>query len=334
MKNAYSPISYRQAATALAVGLAATMLVPTGVRSQTLSEFQSQFNDVTGARVETLTIFGGDYGLSGGQYKSFRNPDGKVDVSVNKFGGYGDIGDPQPIGDTGIGFQPRLQGELGSIDSKKVYQTGELQGDVTKFNTFAIQFGGGGRFWFGDHFSLAPTIMGMYGHTENKYAAYSAFGTANIQEARSLGLVDWNADTWTVRPAGDAQYIYTLGRTIFTLSSDYTYYHTESFNTSSSYLKINGDSEVWKNQIDVDVPLGKQLWGHELRTGGYFNRQQLFDGLKSGTGTDHLYEIHPRLVLDFLGELWKVQWIGLGVSYMWGGPITGWSFGADIAFQF
>ena len=196
MKNTYSHLSHRQLATALAVGLAVTILAPAGVHSQPLPEFQSQFNNVVGDRVETLDIFGGDYGLSGGNYKSFRNPDGKVDVSVSKFGGYGDIGDPEPLGDTGIGFQPRLQGSMGTVESKKVFQTGELQGDVTKYDTFAIQFGGGGRFWFNDHLSLAPTIMGMYGHTENKYAAYSAFGQANYQEANQLGLINWTADTY------------------------------------------------------------------------------------------------------------------------------------------
>ena len=202
MKNTYSLISRHSAATALAVGLAATILAPAGVRSQSLDELKSQYNNVVGARVETLTIFGGDYGLSGGSFTSFRQPDGKVDVSISKFGGSGDIGDPQPIGNTGIGWQPRLQGSMGSIESKKVYQTGELQGDVTKYNTFAIQFGGGARFWFTDHLSLAPTIMGMYGHTKNKYAAYSAFGKANYQEADQMGLINWTADTWTVRPGG------------------------------------------------------------------------------------------------------------------------------------
>ncbi|MCX6922247.1 MAG: hypothetical protein NT154_03365, partial [Verrucomicrobia bacterium] len=152
--------------------------------------------------------------------------------------------------------------------------------------------------------------------------------------AERFGLINWSADTWTVRPAANLQYIYTWRRTIFTASSDVTYYHTESFHTSTSNLKINGDSETWKNQIDVDIPLGKELWGHELRTGGYFNRQELRDGIKTGMGTDHLYEIHGRVVLDFLGNLWKVQWIGIGYSYLWGGPVSGYSFGADIAFRF
>jgi hypothetical protein len=255
-------------------------------------------------------------------------------LTFSKFGGAGDIGDPQPIGDSGIAWQPRLQGSMGEIDSKKVYNSGDLEGDTTKYNTFAIQFGGGGRFWFNDHLSLAPTLMGMYGHTKNEYDARSAFGKSNYNEAAQFGLINWTADTWTVRPAGNIQYVYTWHRTIFTLSSDYTYYHTESFHTSSSNLKINGDSESWANKIDVDIPLGKELWGHELRTGGYFSRTELYDGLKSGTGTDHLYEIHGRLVLDFLGELWKVQWIGIGYSYLWGGSVSGYSIGADIAFRF
>ncbi|MCX6928183.1 MAG: Solitary outer membrane autotransporter beta-barrel domain [Verrucomicrobia bacterium] len=334
MKNTHSSLSHRWAATVQALGLAATLLAPVAVQSQALDEFKSQFNNVVGSRVETLTILGGDYGFSGGTFTSFRNPDGKSDISIDKFGGYGDIGDPEPIGNTGIGFQPRLQGEMGYIEAKKVYTSGDLQGDVTKYKTFAIQFGGGGRFWFNDHLSLAPTFMGMYGHSENEYTAHSDFAKAIFDQAQQFGLINWKADTWTVRPAANLQYVYTWHRTIFTLSSDYTYFHTESFHTSTSNLKINGDSETWKNQIDVDIPLGKQLLGHELRTGGYFNRQELYGGIKSGMGTDHLYEIHPRLVLDFLGELWKVQWIGFGGSYMWGGPLSGWSFGADVAFRF
>jgi hypothetical protein len=333
MKRSYFHLTRSRGAAAVALGLALTILAPAGGRSATLDELKSQFNSTVGARVETLTIFGGDYGLSGGSFKSFRQPDGKTEIGLNKFGGSGDIGDPQPLGNTGIGFQPRLQGSMGYAETKKVYTSGDLQGDVNKYQTFAIQFGGGGRFWFNDHLSVAPTFMGMYGHTKNLY-------TANNPETQAIAaegdeeIVNWHADTWTVRPAGNVQYLFTLGRTIFTLSSDYSYFHTESFSSSSSLIKINGDSEVWEPKIDVDVPLGKMLWGHELRTGGYFSREQFFDNLKSGTGTDHLYEIHGRVVLDFLGELWKVQWIGLGYSYMWGGPISGYSIGADIAFRF
>ena len=334
MKNTHSLLSRLCLATAPTVGLALVILAPAGAQSQDLDQLKSQFNTVVGSRVETMTILGGDYGISGGSFTSFRNPDGKTDISINKFGGYGEIGDPQPIGNTGIAWQPRLQGSMGYLESKKVYTAGDLQGDVNKYKTFAIQFGGGGRFWFNDHISVAPTLMGMYGHTKNIYTANNPSTLALAPEADSLGIINWTADTWTIRPAGNVQYVFTWHRTIFTLSSDYTYYHTESFHTSTSLLKINGDSETWKNMLDVDIPLGKKLWGHELRTGGYFSRTELYDGLKSGTGTDHLYEIHPRLVLDFLGQLWKVKWIGIGGSYIWGGPLTGYTIGADVSFRF
>jgi hypothetical protein len=176
--------------------------------------------------------------------------------------------------------------------------------------------------------------MGMYGHTENAYTATSAFSLANLPEAKQLGLIDWNVDTWTIRPSLNLQYEYTWHRTIFTLSSEPTYFYTESFSSSSPNLNINGDSEAWVNKIDVDVPLDVELFGHELRTGGYFSRTDLFGDLQDGLNTSYVYEVHGRLVLDFLGELWKVKWIGVGGSYLWGDNIHGWSIGADVAFRF
>ncbi len=223
---------------------------------------------------------------------------------------------------------------MGYLDAKNNFTAGPLIGDTSEYKTYAIQFGGGARFWFNEHLSFAPTLMGMYGHTENDYTAVSAASRGYLPAARSMGLVDWTADTWTVRPAADVEYIYTWRRTVFTLSSDFTYFHTESFHTSTPNLKINGDSEAWKNMLDVDVPLGKTLFGHELHTGGYFNRTELYGDLKNGLNTNHAYEIHGRLVLDFLGKLWKVKWLGIGGSYLWGPHFDGWSVGADVAFKF
>ena len=64
-------------------------------------------------------------------------------------------------------------------------------------------------------------------------------------------------------PPGESMRITTA----FTLSSEPTYFYTESFRSSSPNLNVNGDSEAWVNKIDVDVPLGVELFGHELRTG-------------------------------------------------------------------
>ena len=61
----------------------------------------------------------------------------------------GDVGDPQPLGDLGIAWQPRLQGNMGYLDSKYEYGSGLLAGDISKVTMEGLEFGGGARFWFG-----------------------------------------------------------------------------------------------------------------------------------------------------------------------------------------
>ena len=319
---------------AIAFGLAAGLLLALPVRAALTPAQIKEIQSVQGSRIEAMTILAGDVGLSGGNYAKNDNKKDQADISISSFGGFGDVGSPKPLGDTGIGWQPRLQGNMGYMTATKKLKTPLLNGDKSEFDTFAIQFGGGVRFWFDEHFSIAPTFMGMYGHTENHYTANSAFGLANKAEAKQLGLIDWTADTWTIRPSLDFQYQYTWHRTVFTLSSDPTYFYTDTFSSSAKGVGVDGNSETWKNKIDVDVPLRLELFGHELRSGGYVSRTELYDGIRDGLNTDYVYDVHGRVVLDFLGELWKVKWIGLGVSRLWGSNFTGWSIGADVAFRF
>jgi hypothetical protein len=318
----------------VSMGLILAGQLPLSAQSQLTPGQVDQIRSGLGNRVEAMTILGGDFGLGGGTYKSTGNPHSNIDISVSKFGGSGDVGDPQQLDGLGIGWQPRLQGSMGYVDAKNDFNSGLLKNDRSESRTFAIQFGGGARFWLNKNLSLAPTFMGMYGRTTNEYTAHSAFMAANLPQARQMGLVDWNAHTWTVRPALDIQYVYTLDRTIVTLSSDPTYFHTKSFSSSNPNASVSGDSETWTNKIDVDVPLAKQLYGHELRTGGYLSRTQLYGDIKGGLNTGYLNEVHGRLVLDFLSQLWKVQWIGIGGSYFWSSNFNGWSVGADVAFRF
>jgi len=315
-----------------AIGVILAGLLPLSARSQITPAQADQIKSGIGNRVEALTILGGDYGVSGGSFHSTGNSD--VDFNISKFGGSGDVGDPEKLDGLDIGWQPRLQGSMGYVDAKNHLNSTLLNGDQSEYKTFAIQFGGGARFWLNDRLSIAPTFMGMFGHTSNDYTAASAFMMANLPRAQQIGLVNWRTDTWTVRPALNIQYVYAWDRTLLTVSSDPTFFHTQSFNSSSSNISVGGDSGSMANKFDVDIPLGTELYGHELRTGGFFSRTELYGDLKSGLNTDHLYEVHTRLVLDFLNQLWKVQWLGIGGSYIWGSSFTGWTVGADVAFRF
>jgi hypothetical protein len=329
------------ATSARTLGLAALPLLsalPATTQAQIISPAQAALiRSVNGARVEAMTILGGDFGLSAGSFHSTGALGGMgadVDTSVTKVGGDGDVGDPMPLGDLNIGWQPRLQGNMGYLESSDHLQTRPLGGDTSELKTSAIEFGGGARFWTSQSFSLAPTVMVLYGHTDDSYFAHSEFGRQNLAYLQQLGLADWSVDTWSLRSALNLQYIVPFERALITFSSDPTGFITHGFDRSNVYERIGGDSGLVTNKIDVDIPLDVEFYGHELRSGGYLSRTDLFGDLKEGLGVEHLNEFHARLVLDFLNQLWKVQWLGLGASYLWGTHIKGWTVGADVAFRF
>jgi len=322
-------------------GVSAAILVgllPAGAECQITPAQASQLRNAIGNRVEALTILGGDYGIAAANFRSTGKftfgESADATVTVTKLGGAGDIGDPQPLGSLPVGWQPHLQGNMGWLDGTQHLHSGLVEGDITEIKTYGIEFGGGVRFWVNDRLSFAPTLMGLYGHTSQTYTANSAFMRANLEAARQMGLVDWTVDTWTLITGIDFQYLINLNRTIITLSSTPVYYRTETFQSSTAQLNVQGDSSTWANMIDVDIPLGVEMFGHELRSGGYYRWIGFYGDLRDGLHDSNLNEIHGRVVLDFLNQLWKVQWIGIGASYLWGPNITGWSAGLDVVFRF
>jgi hypothetical protein len=84
----------------------------------------------------------------------------------------------------------------------------------------------------------------------------------------------------------------------------------------------------------VDAPLGLKLLGRELHTGGFASRTELFGGAAEGLNANHLYTFNGRLVLDLLGAVWKVRWVGLGFTYFLTDHFSGWSAGVDMRFRF
>ena len=81
------------------------------------------------------------------------------------------------------------------------------------------------------------------------------------------------------------------------------------------------------------MPLGLHVFGRELHTGGFVSRTEIFGNAAQGFDTSYTYTANSRLVLDFLGKIWKVKWVGLGFSYFWGHNIGGWSAGLDMRFN-
>ncbi len=311
-------------------------LYPQAARCQITPDQATQIRSAIGNRIEALTILGGDYGISGGAFRStgaFQRSSSDARLVVSKLGGAGELGAPRPLGDLEIGWQPRLQGNMGYVEATNDIHSPLLEGDRNQFRTAGLEFGGGARFWLSNAFSVSPTLLGIYGRTWNSYTANSAFMLANLPLANQLGLVNWTVDTATVVADLGFQYVVNWERTIIKLTMTPTYYHTESIRSSSDQVSVHGDSGSLAFKVDVDVPLGVEFFGHELRTGGSFSHSELYGSLRDGLKEDYLNELHGRLVLDYLNQLWKVQWIGIGASYVWGSNVTGWTAGADISFR-
>lgn len=313
-------------------------LQPLTTRAQITPDQANEIRNAIGNRVEALAILAGDYGITGGDFRTTGKFQGDetidAEMVVTKLGGAGDFGTPRPVGNLPVGWQGRLQGNMGYIEATNRLHSPLLEGDVNTFKEYAVEFGGGARFWLSDGLSLAPTVLGLYGHTVNSYTPNSPFMQTNFVRAIDMGLVNWSVDTWTLRTGLNIQYLITWDRTRIKLSSEPVYYHTQSFNSSNANVSLTGDSQTIASMIDIDIPLGVALFGHELRSGGSFEHTDFFGDLKTGLNVDHIDEVEGRVVLDFLNELWKVQWIGFSASYVWGTRFTGWTAGLDIVFRF
>jgi hypothetical protein len=291
----------------------------------------SQFQQTIGNRVEAVTILGGDYGAAGGIY-TFRGGT-LANVNVTKVGGGGNIAPVRPLGDTGLRWAPVVLGNLGFISARNTFRSGYLQGNEMTYDTLAAQLGGGSRVYVTERFSVATTVSAIYGHVENRFHPHNAVGDA-VEPAADGTYVNWRLDTWSVAPSLELLYDWTWRRVRLQLTSHYTFFHTESFRSTSVQIDVEGDSHTWDNKVDADVPLGVKLFGRELHTGGFFGRTDLFGGISDGLNENHVYSVNGRLVLDYLHALWKVRWIGLGASWFWGDHVSGWTAGLDVQFQF
>ena len=315
------------------LSLLLVVLLPAAACAQSALPPQAieQLQQVVGNRIEAVSILGGDYAAAGGIY-SFRG--GNIaDLSISKLGGGGAVASPKPLGLGSLQWTPVLQGNLGMVSAENTFKTGYLAGNRMTYDTLAIAAGGGMAIYFTEHLSVSPTISGMYGRVENKFTPQTANGNL-VANAGNGTLVNWTLDTWSVVPGLDMDYEWVWGRTTFELSSRYTFFHTESFESSSPILGVKGNSTTWENKLEADVPLGLKVFGRELHTGGFFSRTEVFGDAAHGLNTDYFYTVNGRLVFDFLGKLWKLKWLGVGASYFWGHEFNGWSAGLDMQFKF
>ena len=281
-------------------------------------------------RAEMALILAGSDSIGSGNFTVTPSRGDDLDFSLSKFGGSGTIGDPRPIGNSGVSWSPYVKGVFGYASGDNRITFGALDGNALEESTLALSLGGGAVFDIGN-FSITPSIAAIYGHYETEFDDNNAAGVAakpvlDKIKLDSIGTASGLSLGYKI-PAGDI---------MVNLLSSYTLYATSDMSDDgdSRGIKANGTTHVWENKVDVDVPLNWELWNSRMHTGGFISHTALFGDMADDANVDNFFTIHPRLVADVWGKMWKVSRIGLGASYYVGDNLTGWDFGIDVNFRF
>ena len=313
-------------ALALTAGVARAQTLPPGALEQ--------LDHLIGSRVETFAVLDTQSGASGGTYASKFND---TDLAITRVTGRGDVAAPKPLGNSGILWTPVVEGGIGYGTFENNFPGGALAGNQSTVESLSVFLGGGVRFTFWEHVSLAPTFGVIYAHTENDFDARNDAGREVLRLAGPdavSNIINWSADTFTLVPGLELRYRRLFGSVQLTLKSMFKYFHTEPIERSTTALSFESTSQWWFNEVDVEWRMPVYLWERQLRTGVYFARSDLFGGLEDSFGTPYFYQAGGRLVMDVTGLFWKLETLGIGAGYFWSDNFSGWTIGAEISFAF
>jgi len=292
----------------------------------------SDFSRLTVARSETLAIMGGDDGISGGSYIFYADDS---TLGITKFGGKGVIGKPHKVGATGMAWQPLLGGNIGYISGTNEFKlTPMLAGNPEKFSTFAMGLDAGVKLSMTEEMSIAPTVGMLYSYSSSSFSPRTALAS-ELKLLYSKQLFDWDLQTMSFAPAVEAKYEKIFAKDLkFTLSSRYAWFKTWGIASSSRYLDGDSTSSAWENKVDLDVRLPLKLFGFPLHTGGYLSVDLVGGDFREVIQTNAIYTCNGRIVLGDLDGLWKLDWLGVGLSYIKANTFYGYSVGLDARLKF
>ena len=320
---------YGLSKSAVPTALCAAGLCLTGTAYAQTAAQLGQLQSFLGNRAEVGVILGASDAAGGGNYTvDGRGGNDDFEFSLFKFGGGGEIGDPRPLGNSGLMWNPYVFGNFGYISGDNDIDVGPLAGSDFEESAIGIQLGGGMALHFTERLTITPFIGVLYGH----YDAELKAGTPSAQPVEDFLDDEGSADTIGATPGVGLAYRLPIGETTLTLGAKYTFFGTTDIGGSD--IEIDGSSHILEQRIDADVPLNAHLWGCRLHTGGYFALTEALGDIGDTMGSDVWGTIHPRILLDTTGKLWKVTRIGLGASYIKGENFDGWDIGVDVSFKF
>jgi hypothetical protein len=295
-----------------------------------LEDIRDQLDQVVGNRVEATVILGGQEVPQGGLFGwSFND----VEAGVLKYPWSTELGAPRPLGVGGLTWNPVLLGSAGTAYFVNRFRDGPLAGNESTYTTYSLGLGAGARIGLLPDLSVMPAFSLLYAYTENDFDAGTQPGRA-AEQAVDGQLVNWHTHTLTLVPSLALRYRPSFGRVTLGLTSSYTYFATVPIERSTEAYSFTSESQVWNNRVEVDVVTPWAVAGWPILVGGFFNRADLYGGLRQSLKTDHYYSTGAHVALDPKGRLWKVTEIGVAGSYFWAESFSGWTLGIDWAVAF
>lgn len=298
----------------------------------TIAAYLEQFKHSVSARAETLAAIGGDDGATGGVYTFVNN---NTDLNINKLSGRGTIGEPLKLLNTGLTWQPLFGGSIGYLTAENRFKSSPaLVGNIEEYSSFSMGFETGMQINLTEELSIGPMIGLIYAHANSKFTPGNTLG-ADLKLNYAKQLVDWNMDSLTTVPSIYLQYEKIFAKDWrLTLSTRYEWFNTWDVGSSSRLLSVSGNTSCWETKADLDIRLPIKVFDFPLHTGGFFTVDMYGGNFRDSIGTNAMYTINGRLVVGDLTGLWKVNWLGIGVSYIKANTFHGFSWGLDARLLF
>jgi hypothetical protein len=295
-----------------------------------LADVRNQLDQVVGNRVEATVLLGGQQlpqgGLFGWQFND-------VDARILKYPWSTELGGRRPLDVGGLEWTPVLLGSIGAGHFANHFADGPLAGNTSTYDTYSVGLGAGPRIWLLPELSVLLSFNLLYAYTENDFDAGTDPGRG-AEQAVDGHLVNWHTHTLTFIPSVELRYRQSFGPVTATLTSNLTYFATIPIARSTEAYSFTSDSQVWNNRVDLGVATPWSIARWPILVGGFFERAELWGGLRQSLKADHVYAVGGHAALDPGGRLWKVSEIGVAGSYFWSGSFSGWTLGLDWAVTF
>lgn len=295
-------------------------LLPAWAQTQLEKAIRELNNGVANDAVIAVEVFSAADLIGTGTFRYDNPGDNDVDFSTSR------LPWSHRFGAETNAVRPFVEGYLGYFRLKQdVSVFGPPKGEL-KVQSITATVGGGVDWQVTQWLTLSPRMGLAYSHVWENFDRNSPPGDpfANV-------VMDWNADALTVLPSFEAAGAWTIGRWDLHVRSDYTYLRVFGVHTSSSFIDLQSDSQILRNEVGAGYRLPWKLFGLPPRPFFLFARHDLFGPITEGFVKD-FYEVRAGLELGLPESIKLVRTVSFSAAYYFHDQFSGYGVGLSFSF--